>query len=559
MVNTQHLEVEYTLPGTEILLTHEEGSSSEEGAVEKICLIPEPSDQPDDPLNWSPTWKAIVIVNQAIFVFISVLTPLSIAPLTPIFMQEFRITLPEVNMLFGAVAISLGYANFIIVPFSNVFGRRPTTLICGLVCVLTNVWQALATSYPSFIGARVISGLGAAANESIMPMVVADVMFLHQRGLWMGLYFWSYFIGNFIGPIISGSIAASISWRWFFWVCTILQAGNLLMMVALFPETRYHRPELSTPNSTSSTDVANEESKLEGPIPCETALKQGPRLETGDNVKIGTKHHESRHAHSHPATDHVKGRPAKHQFSLIPRPKIYGALRETLVRDILAPIEIISYPIILWAALSLGFASNCLLALNLTQSQVFAAPPYFFTPAQVGFVNFAFVVGGIIGLCTAGPVSDWVSILLAKRNKGVREAEMRLWVLIPYIAICLVGMTIAAVGYQRHWPWAVIVVVGYGFVGVEVVSIPAIVISYAVDCYKHIPGQIMVTATIAKNTFGFGMIFFFNDWAVRAGFIPPVMTLMALCVGFTLIGTIVFLKWGKSLRLRTRDSKLHSL
>jgi MFS family permease len=130
----------------------------------------------------------MVIINQAIFVFISVLTPFAIPPLSPIFIQTFHKTLPEVNMLFGAAAIALGYANFIIVPFSNIFGRRPTILICGLICVLANIWQALVTSYPSFIGARVISGLGAAANESIMPMVVADVMFLHQRGLWMGLY-----------------------------------------------------------------------------------------------------------------------------------------------------------------------------------------------------------------------------------------------------------------------------------------------------------------------------------------------------------------------------------
>lgn len=84
--------------------------------------------------------------------------------------------------------MALGYANLLIVPFSNVFGRRPTIIICGLICVAANIWQAEVKTYRSFIGARVISGLGAAANESIMPIVIADVMFLHQRGLWMGLY-----------------------------------------------------------------------------------------------------------------------------------------------------------------------------------------------------------------------------------------------------------------------------------------------------------------------------------------------------------------------------------
>jgi hypothetical protein len=39
---------------------------------------------------------------------------------------------------------------------------------------------------------------------------------------------------------------------------------------------------------------------------------------------------------------------------------------------------------------------------------------------------------------------------------------------------------VAAVGYQRHWPWEAIVIVGYGFVGIQVVSIPAIVISVCI-------------------------------------------------------------------------------
>jgi len=81
--------------------------------------------------------------------------------------------------------------------------------------------------------------------------------------------------------------------------------------------------------------------------------------------------------------------------------------------------------------------------LNLTQSQVFAAPPYLFTPAQVGFVNFAFVVGGVIGLLTAGPFSDWVALRATARNKGVREAEMRLIALVPYVTIYLIEMIVS--------------------------------------------------------------------------------------------------------------------
>ncbi len=129
-----------------------------------------------------------MLVNQFVFVFVSIMTPLCIAPMTPIFIAEFHKTLPQVNMLFGVAAITLGYANFVIVPAANVFGRRPVVIVCGLICVLANIWQAKAGNYNSFIGARVISGLGAAANESLMPMIAADVLFLHQRGRSMALY-----------------------------------------------------------------------------------------------------------------------------------------------------------------------------------------------------------------------------------------------------------------------------------------------------------------------------------------------------------------------------------
>lgn len=57
-------------------------------------------------------------------------------------------------------------------------------------------------------------------------------------------------------------------------------------------------------------------------------------------------------------------------------------------------------------------------------------------------------------------------------------------------------------GVQDKWPWPAVVVVGFGLVGVQVVAIPTIVITYAIDSYKPVTGEIMVIATVCKNTFG---------------------------------------------------------
>ena len=260
---------------------------------------------------------------------------------------------------------------------------------------------------------------------------------------------------------------------------------SLLFIIAAFPETKYNRPSQQT-----TTD-----------LPIESAhAEREKQTADAERHELSSTHSPHADATAHPASV-GRGRPSGTQFSLIPRPRFNHGLG-LILRDIISPLQIFTYPIVLWASFAMGFAANSLLALNLTQAQVFAAPPYLFSPAQIGYVNFAFAIGAIIALLTAGPLSDWVALRSAKKNGGVLEAEMRLPALIPFVVTSLVGMVVAAVGYQRSWDWAITVIVGYGLVGVQVVGIPAITIAYAVDCYKHLPGEIMIAATIVKNTFG---------------------------------------------------------
>ena len=54
-----------------------------------------------------------------------------------------------------------------------------------------------------------------------------------------------------------------------------------------------------------------------------------------------------------------------------------------------------------------------------------------FSSETIGFFNFAILIGAIIGLFTAGPLSDWLSAWLTRKNKGIREPEMRLLTMIP--------------------------------------------------------------------------------------------------------------------------------
>jgi MFS family permease len=97
--------------------------------------------------------------------------------------------------------------------------------------------------------------------------------------------------------------------------------------------------------------------------------------------------------------------------------------------------------------------ADLLLLFNLTESPLLSSPAYRFNPGQVGYTNFAFFVGGIIGVATAGPFSDWLARRSTKKNNGIREAEMRLPALIPFVCFFIishVSQTDGQKAYSKH-------------------------------------------------------------------------------------------------------------
>jgi len=351
------------------------------------------------------------------------------------------------------------------------------------------------------------------------------------------LYSTAYFLGLFIGPVIAGNTANIHGWRSFFWLSTGLAAFCLIILVCLSPETKFHRDFSRAPESTIEKNEdgyvdADKNERLNVDLPT-LELNQ-----TTSTALVG------------------EGKPARSQFNFIQHPD--HRWRELLFRDIFSPVRAFLYPIIFWAALSVAGPANLLLFWNLTESAVLSGPPYNWNPSQVGYSNFSFAVGGIIGLFTAGPFSDWVAQRATKRNDGIREAEMRLPALIPYAILTGIGTVIGGIAYQRSWDWEIICVIGYGFTGLSVTTIPTIAIAYAIDCYKPISGEIMVVATVVKNTCGFGMSYWVAPLAVQEGYISPAMVEFALTIGPMFLAIPLYF-WGKKLRQLTAKSNLHRL
>jgi MFS family permease len=496
-------------PGTEIM--KDVGSHHFVKAGNRNVLIPQPSDDAHDPLNWSPFWKSTTIFCATAVSFSLNLGPLALAPMFEFYVEEWNRSLADVVQFTGVAILCLGFSNFIWVPIMVCFGRRPVAIICTLICVVSSVWRAVATSYDSFMGACILNGIAAGPCESLMPQVIADIIFLHDRGKYQTLYFSMYFISLMIGPIVSGAMADHLGWRSFWWFNTGLLAFTCLINVFLFPETRYRRAWEGTrekhthtsavkqseihsePKERSNGDTTHHESDPSAP---------GSNEQVHDNLDNAVLAAESGNLTTQPTHQDPflgRGSPSKKQFML------WQHYEGNLFRELWLPFYLHIYPIVEFAAFVVSWSASGFLVVNLSQTQAFAAPPYNYSSQTIGLFNVAVLVGGLVGLFTCGPLSDWVAAYLTNRNGGVREPEMRLVAMIPYVIIMVIGSVITSVGYDHHWAWQPIVIVGYACLGIQVSALPSIASTYAIDSYKPITGSMFVTITINKNVWGYGV------------------------------------------------------
>lgn len=182
---------------------------------DQLHYVPMPSADPKDPLNL-PTWrKWAAVISLSFFGALALASEFIIAALVPVFVLEYSgldpkllatldlnalspgggINLNPFQLLAGlggppvwkvALLASLpllmnGIASYFLVPLSIAVGRRPVLLFVGVMAWAGGFWASYSTSLNSHLAARAFQGLGAGAVEALIPLIVQDMMFIHQR------------------------------------------------------------------------------------------------------------------------------------------------------------------------------------------------------------------------------------------------------------------------------------------------------------------------------------------------------------------------------------------
>ncbi|KAI1840752.1 hypothetical protein JX266_013026 [Neoarthrinium moseri] len=473
-----------------------------------IALIPPPSADPRDPLRWPQHVKLLALVATSLFNFVGTFAASGLSVATPVLEAEFHKSTVDVQPLLSFNFLLLGLGNFIWVPLAVKFGKRSILLISMGAHTAALVWTAKASTFNSLLAARCVTGFCAASGESIVPGVVSDIFFLHERATMMSIYVLLISGSTAVGPMIASFMIGRLpdTWRDFTWLCFGLSLLSFVLIFLLYPESSYQRPQAPGPtddivlrdNNASKSDEEGGfgHSSIQDIMP--------PSEQSGGGLEI------------------VNISWLKTWSSFISyNPSI------SLATAFLRPLALIALPAVVWSALVFGTALGAQVALTFASPSFLMAPPYLFTSDGIGFIQFAALIGFVMACYGGGFISDLILTRMIKKNGNTIFPEQRLVSLIPGFWVGPAGCIVVAICCSQTLSW-VGVAFGYAMLSFGEVYSPNISITYVTDCFPHVASESLVAINAFKNLVAFLFLYVAVAWIQSSGWVEVYMVMFTL-------------------------------
>ncbi|KAF4336859.1 HOL1 substrate-H+ antiporter [Fusarium beomiforme] len=505
-----------------------------------IVLAPQPSSDPNQPLNWSTTRKTVHMILLSFYSMMMFCIPCISVPFWQNFNEELGFSFDAMNNGYAANMAGLCVGCIIFIPIALRIGRRPVYLITGLVMFASGAWQAQTSTLGDMFGVNTIAGIAGAVNEALFQVTVTDLFFVHQRGTMNGIYL--MMVLNYLGPVYGGQVAVKKGWRWACWSATIFIGIVIVLMFFFLEESKYipqpldGQEVLATASSSDQHDLGKTSSTNKSPSTND--------LNNNDNLKQVQHRTDVGIDHSIPMKSYWK------RHALFTLDKHPSHQKRTIWKDIYEPFQIlVTFPAAMFAAVQYGWAIAMLALLAVTQSTLYSLPPYNFTTAGVGNMNIPPFVGAILGALFGGPLVDYLIVVIAKRRHGgIYEPETRLWLFL-FPGLCMtIGGLMYGLTIAKGMPW-IINAVGAGFIGFAIGGTGDMALTYLQDSYELIIGPALTGVVFIRNVIATGLVFSASPWMEGMGVYNMfvVLSCISALVALTCIPMII---WGRKFRTR---------
>ncbi|WYZ36052.1 hypothetical protein EsH8_X_000699 [Colletotrichum jinshuiense] len=417
--------------------------------------------------------------------------------------------LEEVALLATIPLLANGIASYFLVPISIWIGRRPVLLFAATSAWAGGLFAAFSTSLNQHLLARAFMGLGAGAVEALIPLIVQDMVFIHQRNKAMSAVISSQGIIIIGLGVAAPWVSANYTWRWLYYITSGLGIVAWAILIGFLPETRWTR---------SQEELSGQ---MAYPLP------------------PGQNRPELDYVNYTPRTIWTNIGMFQNGFELKSAAKsMFYALRSTY------------FPAIIWGVL----ANSSMIIINQASQQItpFALLAQGWQFQWTGLTVLPFFAASALVYVFGGPVADKISNAVTKWHGGSREPEHHLANLILPVVCGIGGCFLFGTAGEKNMHWAVLLV-GSFLIVFAFLTTMTILNVFIVESYPQWAGPVLVNVSSLRIVVAFFVASKATVWIAENG---PLATfaLYAEAIIVLSLGLPVLYFWGKKMRQWTAGS-----
>ncbi|KAL4886448.1 major facilitator superfamily domain-containing protein [Aspergillus karnatakaensis] len=508
------------VPGTVHLVDLDGTVAAQHSGDDKIVLIPPPSADLEDPLNWSKRRKLLSTFCCMLYTCWVAAGVGATPTILPQITEATGLTTAQLVEGVGYMFLTFGWGCLVFQPLAQQYGKRPIYLISIAGTAAVMVWHAYVRTNQEFIAIKLAQGFLGAPVESLSEVSMTDIYFQHERGQYIALYGLVLYVGIYVMTIIAGFINDGQGWQWVLFWCAIFNALSFVFLFFFMEETNYTRKTTSEAiEEVHTTTIRAQESHNPSK---NITTTEAPASETSE----------------YPRTSF------RQKLALIRRSDLQKPNR--LLSMIWRPLEFFTYPCILYSGIAYGCIVVWWTVLINTVSPILSVAPYHFSATSIGLTYFSVLIGTVIGWVAIGWYGDRFLLFMAVRNGGISEPEHRQWLNAVNLFLLPASLLLFGLGaaYELHW---FTVVFAMGLMGLAIMIGLQLSIAYCLDSYKDFGADALVTVIIVRNMINFGVSYGITPWIENMGLRDAFV--VAAVAGFVQVATFgLAVRYGKGFR-----------
>ncbi|KAI9255508.1 major facilitator superfamily domain-containing protein [Sporodiniella umbellata] len=177
------------------------------------------------------TRLVMTFIGLQVSLFLAALDSTIIATALPKIGSEFN-QVSIVSWVATAYILTFDAFQPLFAKFSDIFGRKWILMFGIGIFLFGSVLCGAANSIIMLIVARAIAGIGAAGIQSMVFIIISDIIPLEKRGSYQGVINAVFALSSVFGPLIGGSFTDYVTWRWNFYIN--LPIGAIAVPILLY-------------------------------------------------------------------------------------------------------------------------------------------------------------------------------------------------------------------------------------------------------------------------------------------------------------------------------------